>query len=204
MTKSNLFAIWIFLNTCSICFGQSEFEYNESSLPVSKDRTKIEYFAVKLRYLFDNSDLLLVGQSQKRYQRGLGVIQYDQSQQKIKFIDIIDVGADYIKPHFFRTIDSKNPVLILCNIGKNNSFGVVIYSFENNSLIKLGFINVSLNSIGADDPVPFAKITTDNKTIRISFSKSVATNWYNKNMKVYHPGEISYIIENNKIKIQNK
>jgi len=187
----------------SVALGQTFNEYSEYKPDHSNIDIKIDSFNVSEAFKLSTSSILIFGRSTNLFQSSIGIIQYDILKNVMIYKDFCKGDESFFKPHLFK-IDGKNdPVLLLCNVGADYSWGVLIYSIKNDKIKKIGYIDVSLKADENeyDDPVPYAKITRYGKTSTISFTREVATDWQNDNMKLYDPGKITYEIKRNHIDI---
>ena len=187
----------------SIVLGQTLHEYSEIKPERSNLVIKIDSFTVSEAFKLSNSSILIFGRSTNLFQSSIGIIQYDILKNVMIYKDFCKGEEDFMRPHFFKSNSKNDPVLLLCNVGADYSWGVLIYSIKNEKIKKIGYMDVSLKADENeyDDPVPYAKITRCGRTSTISFSREVATNWQNDHMKFYDPGKITNLIKTNHIDI---
>ena len=201
-------AICFFISCGTISHKKQNRQDKEYSLQEGTKNILIDSLNTnKSFHWFDNS-LLIFGTSNKLYKTGVGFVLYDTISNKIKFNAIGEGGdEDFIVPHFFKTIDTLDPILLLCNVGAEYTYGVRIYKLERNKIQEIGYMDIALdiNPYESDtDPVPFTEISINNDTLNFSFTKQIASNFQGLNEKIYKTGELKYIYANDKLIKQAK
>ena len=196
-----------FLLISTLCYCQKNTELIEFQPEASEYFLKIDSISVLKGFLINESTILYFVRCNKLYSSGLGLILYNKTDKKILFQEHNEGDEDFIKPHFFKTDKANGQILLLCNVGADFSYGIWAYQIANNNIKKIGILDISLNVDiykEYDDPIPYAKIVTDETSIFITFIRSVASNWQNGNETIYQPGEISFIINNGNIQTIKK
>jgi hypothetical protein len=139
--------------------------------------------------------------------RGVGLILYDSKSSQTVFQDISTGEEDFIKPHFFKTTSPSDPIIFLCTIGADCTYGVSVYTFNKNAIKNIGYMDISLNenpNASSTDPSPWTLISTNDVTTTFSFSKSVSTDFQGQKQKNYKAGELTYQYKNGKLTMRTK
>ena len=106
----------------------------------------------------------------------------------------------------YKTKQCESPVLVLGEIGDEQSWGVNAYLIANKSVEEIGFLNVyALNEYGESESIiPFIEAYLEKDTIKFLFDKEVKI-YQESSKKSFQGDDIQYIYANNELlRVQNK
>lgn len=201
--RINIILLFLIFLICGFALQKSkEREYKQYSIEEVTRDVKIDSFNIYKSFTWKNNDLLIFGSSSKLYRTGVGFVQYNTSTKKVKFNAIKEGGSeDFIVPYFFKTNDPLDPILMLCNVGADYTYGVRVYKMDNNKIHEIGQMNIAADTDpyeNSTDPVPFTTIITNGDSITFSFTKPIAIDFQGENEKAYKAGQLKYIYKDNK------
>jgi hypothetical protein len=167
--------------------------------------SNFELDSFKIFKSFDgpHNDIISFGVSTKLTKTGVGFIQCDKKSHSVKFNAVWEDGSeDFILPHFFTTKETRDPILLLCTVGAEFTYGVRVYSLEKVKTTLIGNLPIALDTdpyTNSTDPVPHTTITAAGDSLTFSFSKTVAKDFQGQTHKTFKPGHLSYVYKNGQL-----
>ena len=121
------------------------------------------------------------------------------------FSDTNSSDCFIINPTFFKSKIKTDPIFILAESGSEYSWGNDIYSFKNNRITYIGFLDIATydEHSNPENIAPLTDIKINGKTIVFSFNaKKVVFGQDSKNEKIYSGSDISYVYSDNILKLK--
>ncbi len=159
-----------------LCNSQTSLDFKKFNPTKFKENISIEGYTIKDSYKINDSSIILIGLPKQHNEKDEGLRIFHLIKKENKYnIQYISAGVNesYIyHPTFFKL---KNQIVIICEMGAEYSWGLDAFLLENDSLKKLGNMNIATkinNEEHQESAISFLEINRKDTIIVFSFKNS--------------------------------